>query len=275
MEKKQEQNEEIKIGDEIESKEEIRKMIDDYNKNKKKYQITLLIIFLIALLFLLIIFKTMPNFTPEEKKILTQFPNTSYKMQKFNKILKKYSDENFYYVLVLFCYFYLFMQSFAIPGPAFLSIISGSLWGFTKGLFITSLCATVGSTICYLISQTLIKGFILQVWSKKVLNFVKKVEENKNRLFFYVLFLRFTPLVPNILVNLASPIAGIPVHIFFISTLFGLMPLNCMHVETGTTLEDIAEVGMKPQHILILFGLSLISLIPTYFVKKKEKIKTK
>lgn len=275
MEKTPKKNEKIKIGDELENKEEIKKMIEDYNKNKRKYQITLLIIFLIALLFLVIIFKTMPEFTSEEKKILTQFPNTNRKMKNMNFILKKYSKENFYYVYILFCYFYLFMQSFAIPGPAFLSIISGSLWGFKMGLFVTSLCATVGSSICYLLSQTLIKGFVLQVWSKRVLNFVKKIEENRNRLFFYVLFLRFTPLVPNILVNLASPIAGIPIHIFFISTLFGLMPLNCMHVETGTTLEDIAEVGIKLHHFLILFGLSMLSLIPTYFVKKKEKKKIK
>ena len=58
-----------------------------------------------------------------------------------------------------------------------------------------------------------------------------------------MLFLRFTPLVPNILVNLASPIANIPLYIFSLGTLIALIPLNIIHVETGSTLEDISKLS--------------------------------
>ena len=51
-----------------------------------------------------------------------------------------------------------------------------------------------------------------------------------------MLFLRFTPLCPNWFVNIASPIAGMPILHFAVGTLLGLMPLNIIHINAGLTL---------------------------------------
>jgi len=51
--------------------------------------------------------------------------------------------------------------------------------------------------------------------------FYKKIQNNKEHTFFYMLFLRLTPLVPNWFVNIGSPIVGIPIRNFFLGTLFG------------------------------------------------------
>lgn len=45
-----------------------------------------------------------------------------------------------------------------------------------------------------------------------------------------MLFLRISPIVPNWFVNVASPIVGMPIHIFAFGTFFGLMPLNIIHL---------------------------------------------
>ena len=42
-----------------------------------------------------------------------------------------------------------------------------------------------------------------------------------HNLFWYMLFLRITPLIPNWFVNISSPIVGIPFRYFFFGTLFG------------------------------------------------------
>jgi uncharacterized membrane protein YdjX (TVP38/TMEM64 family) len=39
-----------------------------------------------------------------------------------------------------------------------------------------------------------------------------------------MLFLRITPTLPNLFINLASPIVDVPFHIFFFATLIGLIP---------------------------------------------------
>ncbi len=48
-----------------------------------------------------------------------------------------------------------------------------------------------------------------------------KVQSHSDNLFYYMLFLRITPLVPNWFINVSSPIIGIPISCFFFATLFG------------------------------------------------------
>jgi len=47
-----------------------------------------------------------------------------------------------------------------------------------------------------------------------------------HNLFWYMLFLRITPLIPNWFVNISSPIVGIPFPYFFFGTLFGKFNLT-------------------------------------------------
>jgi len=58
-----------------------------------------------------------------------------------------------------------------------------------------------------------------------------------------MLFLRLTPLVPNWFVNLGSPIVGISIRHFALGTLFGLMPLNIIHIHTGLNLANLTTFG--------------------------------
>jgi uncharacterized membrane protein YdjX (TVP38/TMEM64 family) len=51
-----------------------------------------------------------------------------------------------------------------------------------------------------------------------------------------MLFLRLTPIIPNVIVNLGSPIAGIGLQYFWLGTFVGLMPMNFIHISTGLTI---------------------------------------
>jgi uncharacterized membrane protein YdjX (TVP38/TMEM64 family) len=54
------------------------------------------------------------------------------------------------------------MQSFAIPGPLILSIISGAIYGRVWGFLLVCLIATSGACNCYMISSTFAKYFIFK-----------------------------------------------------------------------------------------------------------------
>ncbi len=41
-----------------------------------------------------------------------------------------------------------------------------------------------------------------------------EVAHQRGALLNYMLFLRMTPLLPNVFINVASPIVGVPLHIF-------------------------------------------------------------
>lgn len=47
------------------------------------------------------------------------------------------------------------------------------------------------------------------------------VNEHRQNLFWYMLFLRLTPLIPNWFVNLGSPLVGMPYIYFLVATFFG------------------------------------------------------
>ena len=47
---------------------------------------------------------------------------------------------------------YLFLQTFAIPGSIFLSIVSGYLFRFPVALLLICFCSATGASFCYLLS---------------------------------------------------------------------------------------------------------------------------
>lgn len=71
----------------------------------------------------------------------------------------------------------------------------------------------------FLVGRRLVQYFA----PDKVELFGRKLQEHRNNLAFYFLFLRVTPLLPNWFVNVASPIFSVPFHIFFIGTFFGTL----------------------------------------------------
>ena len=257
-----------KHDEEIDKK--IQELIAEHNRTKQKSKLILASVFLTATAIFALLVWQMPAVSQAERDILFTFPDSPEKFTRTKAVIRKYADQNFVYVLTLFLYLYILMQSFAIPGPVFLSIISGSLWDFYFSLFISCVAATFGATICYLLSLMLFKGWILKIWPNKIVTFMRKVKEHQHNLFFYMISIRLNPLFPNIMVNLSSPVAGVPLYIYFPATFIGLMPLNFIHVNTGATIDDINNVGLQPKHLLILLGLAGIAILPTLWKKRKH-----
>jgi uncharacterized membrane protein YdjX (TVP38/TMEM64 family) len=107
------------------------------------------------------------------------------------------------------------------------------------------------------------------------MQFKHSVDSNKDNLFFYMLFLRITPLLPNWLINLASPIVGVPYKHFILATFLGLMPANVMHVNMGAELAKMERIGFDFKIILFLLFLGVFALIPVYIKKLfAKKFKT-
>ena len=127
--------------------------------------------------------------------------------------------------------------------------------------------ASFGASGCYLLSSSFARYFVFKLFPKRVLQFKHSIEQNKDNLFFYLLFLRITPLLPNWLINLSSPVVGVPYYYFFLATLFGLMPANIMHVNMGAEIATMKQIGFDFKIILFLLFLGFFALIPIW-VKK-------
>jgi len=230
-------------------------------KAKRNLKI-LLSIFIIGVIIILLLMNNINklNLLNHDEKIT--FPKTGEEMRRFVNVIQKYSEFHYYEVLILFIIIYIFLQSFAIPGPVILSILSGALYGKIKGLILVTICATLGATGCFLLSNNLAKYWIFKYFPNKIMSFKNSIENNKDNLFYYFLFLRITPLFPNWLLNLSSPIVGIPIIYFIIGTFIGLIPANIIHVSMGSEISKIEKIGFDLKFFLIMLLIGLLSLFP-------------
>ncbi|XP_007233829.2 transmembrane protein 41A-A [Astyanax mexicanus] len=180
-----------------------------------------------------------------------KFPSDLEELREQAALLRHYQQEHSGYVLLLFCSAYIYKQAFAIPGSSLLNILAGALFGPWLGLLLACVLTTVGATLCFLLSQAFGKQHIVRLFPVKVTLLQRKVEENRSSLFFFLLFLRFFPMSPNWFLNMSSPIANIPVSLFFLSVFIGLMPYNFVCVQTGSVLSDLTSLD-------VLFSWSIL-----------------
>lgn len=213
----------------------------------------------------------------------------------------QYKAQNPGFVLASFCIVYITLQTFAIPGPIVLSILSGAMYPFLQAQLLVSFCATTGASLCFALSYFLGRGVFNRLFSSMIAKFKEKIAQNQSNLFYYLLFLRITPLLPNWFVNIASPLVDVKFKYFFLATLIGrrllhlffaavyicqlrvldvfsccfivgLIPANFLHISTGATLNSAAgdSGGSNALNFAILFSLQFVALLPTLFKSKIE-----
>ncbi|KAG2253972.1 hypothetical protein Bca52824_084108 [Brassica carinata] len=158
--------------------------------------------------------------------------------------LANYANEYPAQFVLGYCATYIFMQTFMIPGTIFMSLLAGALFGVIKGV------------VLVLIGRPLITW----LWPDKLRFFQAEIGKRRDKLLNYMLFLRITPTLPNLFINLASPIVDVPFHIFF------WRPWSA-----GLAIGDLKSVkdlyDFKTLSVLFLIGF--ISILPTILKRKK------
>ncbi|XP_051856010.1 transmembrane protein 41A [Antechinus flavipes] len=199
-----------------------------------------------------------------------KFPSDLEELRELSAFLQSYRGEHQAYVLLLFCSAYLYKQCFAIPGSSFLNVLAGALFGPWVGLVLCCVLASVGATCCYLLSRAFGKQLVVSYFPEKVAMLQKKVEDNRNSLFFFLLFLRLFPMTPNWFLNFSSPILNIPIVQFFFSVLIGLIPYNFICVQTGSILSSVTSLDdiFSWATVLKLLAIALVALIPGTLIKR-------
>uniref|UniRef100_A0A8C6UPE1 Transmembrane protein 41aa n=1 Tax=Neogobius melanostomus TaxID=47308 RepID=A0A8C6UPE1_9GOBI len=214
---------------------------------------------------------------PEDEPNRLKFPSDLEELRELAELLQFYKTEHTGYVLLLFCSAYLYKQSFAIPGSSFLNILAGAIFGLYDGLFLACLLTTVGSTLCYLLSQAFGKRYIVNFFPDKVSALQKKVEDNRDCLFFFLLFLRFFPMTPNWFLNMSAPIVNIPITFFFSSVFIGLLPYNFICVQTGVMLSELTSLDdlFSWDRLLQLLAIACVALLPGALIRRFSQSRLK
>jgi uncharacterized membrane protein YdjX (TVP38/TMEM64 family) len=212
-----------------------------------------------------------------------KFPANLEELQALASLLSQYRVHHVSYVLLLFSSAYLFKQTFAIPGSVFLNLLGGALFGQWLGFGLTCVLSASGATCCFLLSKYCGKTYVVRFFPQQLANVQKKIEENMDSLFFFLLFLRLFPITPNWFLNIAAPLFNIPVHYFFFSVLLGLLPYNFITVNTGCLLSELSSMDeiFTWWTLFKLIAMANAALLPGILIKRyhdhrqKQKLATR
>lgn len=157
----------------------------------------------------------------------------------FCRELQKVAQQQYWQVLLFITSLYLLLQTFCIPGTVVLNAAVGAVMGTLLGVPFCTLLGTAGATCCYLLSRTvgtsLVEAADARLMKGKGITMIRgQVARFRADLFVYLLFLRLTPILPNWLVNLASPVVGVPLHTFAGATMLGILPQTYLTVRFGS-----------------------------------------
>ena len=171
---------------------------------------------------------------------------------------------------------YIVVVAFSLPGGTIMTLAGGFLFGAVWGGLYTVVGATLGATAIFLIAKTSLGDALLAKAGKSVQAMKAGFQENA---LSYMLVLRLVPLFPFFMVNLAPAFLGVSLRTYVIATFFGIMPATFVFSLAGSGLGKVFEQNesfsiasvLTPEMMGALVGLALLSLMPVFYKKWKNR----
>lgn len=155
--------------------------------------------------------------------------------------LRALVDEHFTLALLAYAGIYVAAVALSLPGGLLLTISGGFLFGWLIGGAAAVLSATLGACLVFLIARSSL-GEALAARAGPSLT--KLADGFKRDAVSYMLFLRLVPAFPFWLINLAAALLGVPLGVFALTTLIGIMPATFAFAVAGSGLDSaIAAQG--------------------------------
>eukprot|EP00123_Amoebidium_parasiticum_P004902 comp16176_c0_seq1/m.13793 comp16176_c0_seq1/g.13793 ORF comp16176_c0_seq1/g.13793 comp16176_c0_seq1/m.13793 type:complete len:273 (-) comp16176_c0_seq1:94-912(-) len=218
------------------------------------------------------VYATFPAVADEHRSKI-KLPRNLDDAKALGAVLEVYQQHHFVPVTVAFFVVYIFLQTFAIPGSIFLSILSGALFPFPMALFLVCLCSAIGATNCYYLSYFFGRDIVHKYFPERLDHWQKQVAHHQSDMANYIVFLRITPFLPNWFINIASPVLNVKVTPFFIGTFIGVGPPTMFFIKAGQTLQQLSHTGevMSYWSMAGLVALGFVFLLPIVFKQRLAK----
>lgn len=143
----------------------------------------------------------------------------------------------------IFVAIYALATLFALPGVLWITIAGGFLFGLAGGTLATSVGATIGATGLFLAARYLFADF----FRRRAGRFLQRVEAGFQRnAISYLLSMRFIPIVPFFIANIAPAFLGVRTPLFVITTFVGILPGVIAYTWIGAGLGAAFDAGESP-----------------------------
>jgi len=174
-----------------------------------------------------------------------------------------YNAENPVRTALLYLLIYILAAAFSIPGALILTLAGGAIFGFWKGLLLVSFASTIGATLAFLMSRTLLRDWVQQRFGQHLSSLNEGIERDGA---YYLFSIRLIPIFPFFLVNLLMGLTPIAVGVFFIVSQLGMLAGTMVYVNAGVQLANVDSIASVTSPAL-LASFVLLALFP-FLVKK-------
>jgi uncharacterized membrane protein YdjX (TVP38/TMEM64 family) len=151
-------------------------------------------------------------------------------------------DSNIYLALVAYILAYIIFVALSLPGALIMTLTGGILFSYWIAVPATILGATVGATVLFLVARSSLGEALRASSSGAIATFSAGLRKDAAS---YLLFLRFTPVFPFALVNLAPAVVGVPLATFIWTTLVGITPATMAYTLAATNLDGLIDDRKK------------------------------
>lgn len=182
--------------------------------------------------------------------------------------LQAYARDHFWIALIAFVAVYAVATASTIPGPVFLTLLAGMMFGPWIGALAQSTGATLGSIVIYLIYRTALGSWLRARFAadQGVMDRITRgIDRNA---FVTLLTLRLIPSVPFVLINAAAGMVAAPLRPYIAATFLGLLPSTFIYTWIGSGLGAMLRAGEQPDLPMLvsrffwpLMGVAFLSLL--------------
>ena len=166
---------------------------------------------------------------------------------------------------------YVAVTGLSLPGAAVLTLAAGAIFGLWWGVLIVSFASTLGATIAFLVSRTLLRDWVQEKFGQNLAAINRGIEKEGA---FYLFTLRLVPIFPFFVINLVMGLTPIRVLPFFLVSQIGMLAGTFVYVNAGTQLAQIDSLAsiLSPG---LLLSFVLLGVFPLLAKKLVDYVKAK
>lgn len=164
-----------------------------------------------------------------------------------------YRDSNPIQTAAVFFLLYVLVTALSVPGATVMTLGIGAVFGLAWGTLLVSFASTIGATLAFLIARFLLRDFVQQRYSEKLVKINQGVEHDGA---FYLFGLRLVPLFPFFVINLAMGLTPIRTWTYYWVSQIGMLAGTLVYVNAGTQLGKLESLsGILSPQLFLSFAL--------------------
>ncbi len=165
---------------------------------------------------------------------------------------------------LIFIGIYIIATVLILPG-SILTVMAGAIFGSFLGIIVVIIGATIGASICFLISRYIARDFVYSLLLKndKFNKLDLLVEKNGAVI---IAITRLVPLFPFNLLNFGFGLTKVPFWVYVFWSALCMLPGTVLYVVGADAITTAIDQGQIPWMLIIIFVIIVLTL--TLVVKK-------